>query len=223
MRPVEPNGSVSIATPPAFLLVRDDHRGHRYTGFRPPRRHPFRQPSRRVAPEPGDDCLTHQGRLLRSRRRGHVKPAAAELRVAALVRMYLQAVVAPEVQDALAADELTRRQRRAVGSCVPESPHDPLGLPGHDAVKLVGSEVFGCYEQHGAGGVHRHRHRLLPPCAAADGVGKLRPAPGDRGGLDGGHRSVRTFAKSTMSAARDFTASASIPLARSWRLILLRI
>ena len=50
-------------------------------------RHSFRQPFRRVASEPADDRLPDLRRLPRSRRRDHVKPAAAELRIAGLVRV----------------------------------------------------------------------------------------------------------------------------------------
>ena len=95
--PVQADGSDSVTAPPPFLLVRDDDGGHRDAGLRPPRFHPLRQPLRRVTAEPRDEVGSHVGRLQRSRRHGHVEPAAAQLRISGRVAMNLQAIVPAEI------------------------------------------------------------------------------------------------------------------------------
>ena len=123
--PVQADGSDSVTAPPPFLLVRDDDAGHRDAGLRPPRFHPLRQPFCRVTAEPREEVGSHVGRLQRSRRHGHVEPAAAQLRISGRVAMNLQAIVPAEIQHALAANELTRRERRVVRLHAPESLDDP--------------------------------------------------------------------------------------------------
>ena len=59
-------------------------------------------------PEPRDEYGSDVGRLPRFLRCGHVEPLAAQLGVSGFVRMNLQAIVSPEIQHALAADELAR-------------------------------------------------------------------------------------------------------------------
>ena len=113
----------------------DHHAGHHDAGLRPPRRHPLRQPLGRVTAEPRHECAANVSSLSRPGRRGHLEPAAAQLRLARRIRMDLQAIVPPEIEDALAADELARRARRIVRLHVPPPLHDPGCLPAHDRVE----------------------------------------------------------------------------------------
>ena len=83
--------------------------------------------------------------------------------------------------------------------------------------------AFRSNDQDAACGVHRHGHRFLPPHPAADGVRQWPAAPGNGGPLGGRHGPLRTLARSTMSAERLSTTSPALPLARSCRLIRLRI
>ena len=170
--PVQPDGAATVAAPPPLLLVGDNDAGHLDAGLRPPHLHPFRQPLGRVTAEPGHEGGPDVSGLLRSRRRGHVQPAAAQLRLPGLVRMHLQAIVQPEIEDGVSADELPRRRRRVVRLHVPQAPDDPVRLPAHDRIEPAGGEILRGHEQHVAGRVHRHRHRLLSPGTAADGDGR---------------------------------------------------
>ena len=86
-------------------------RGIADAGPRPPRLDPLRQPLGRATAEPGHEVGPDVRSLLRAPRRGNVEPAAAQLRLSGYARMHLQAVVTPEIQDALPADELPRRRR----------------------------------------------------------------------------------------------------------------
>ncbi len=75
----------------------------------------YRQPRGRAPAKPIDHGGAHVLHPLRSMRRGYVQPTAAQFGGAGLSRMYLQAIVAAEIEHALAADELARRGRRVVG------------------------------------------------------------------------------------------------------------
>ena len=79
--PVQPDGAAVVAAPPPLLLVGDDDAGLRNAGPRPPRLHPFRQPLGGVTAEPGHEGGPDVRRLLRSRRRGYMQPAAAQFRL----------------------------------------------------------------------------------------------------------------------------------------------
>ena len=119
--PVQPNRATVVAASPAFLLVRDDDPGHWSTHLRSPCLHPFREPFGGLTAEPRHQSGSHMGGLLRFPQHGHVQPSAAQLCLAGRVRIDLQAVVPPQVQDTLPADELARRSARSLAFRTPEA------------------------------------------------------------------------------------------------------
>ena len=219
---------VPVAASPALLLVRNDHPRHRDAGLQPPHRHSFRQPFRRVASEPRRrPRLPDLSRLPRSRRRGHVKPAAAELRIAgsrsdalssgsgARGTGPLSPLMNSRGESERPVTTAARRRRRTIHSAFRR----------HDSrrARLGGEDVSGATSSTAPAGstvtatvfFRLALRRMVygssvPPQATAEVsvavIGRCAPWRGPRCR----RRGIPPL-------------SASIPLARSWRLIRLRI
>ena len=111
-----------LQLPQRFCWSADDDAGHWSTHLRPPCLHSFRKSFDGVTAEPGHQSGSHVSGLLHFPQRGYVQPSAAQLRVTGRARIDSQAIVTPQVQDTLPADELAWRSGRGVVPGTPEPP-----------------------------------------------------------------------------------------------------